>query len=237
MRRCSSTGNCVRALSQELGVAPLEETTGLFEQVSEGGLAPSPAAAPSAERAATGAPRELALVGRDSELDALLAAHRAAARGGVLAVVEGEAGIGKTRLCRRAGYAARAKGALVMAARCHEDEAGLPYAPIVELLSDAVRTAEDWVGAVSPQRLADASRLLPELAALRPDLPKPHSLSAPRCPDPAVGSGCRRARRCRQRSGARRALPRRRARCRRGDRRLPRLPRTKARPASDACCC
>ena len=170
---------CVRALSQELGVAPLEETTGLFEQVSEGGLAPSPAAAPSAERAATGAPRELALVGRDSELDALLAAHRAAAEGGVLAVVEGEAGIGKTRLCLELVTRVRAKGSLVMAAQCHEDEAGLPYAPIVELLSDAVRTAEDWVGAVSPQRLADASRLHPELAALRPDLPKPHSLSGP----------------------------------------------------------
>ncbi len=171
---------CVRALSQELGVAPLEETTALFEQVSEGTLAPVLAVPPNAEdRVLPDAPRELPLVGRDSELDALLAAHGAAAEGGVLAVVEGEAGIGKTRLCLELGTRVRAKGSLVIAAQCHEDEAGLPYAPIVALLSDAVRTAEDWVGEVSPQRLADASRLHPELAALRPDLPKPHSLSAP----------------------------------------------------------
>jgi DNA-binding SARP family transcriptional activator len=171
---------CVRALSQELGVAPLEETTALFEQVSEGELAPSPAVPASADRrGATGAPPELPLVGRDSELDALLAAHRAAAEGGVLAVVEGEAGIGKTRLCLELASRARANGSLVMAAQCHDDEAGLPYAPIVELLSGAVRTAEDWVGEVSPQRLADASHLHPELAALLPDLPQAHSLSAP----------------------------------------------------------
>ncbi len=171
---------CVRALSQELGVAPLEETTALFEQVSEGTLAPAPAVLPSAERrAVTGPPPELPLVGRDAELDALLAAHRAAGESGALAVVEGEAGIGKTRLCAELASAARASGAVVLAARCHEDEAGLPYAPIVELLSGAVRTADDWVDDVSPQALADASHLLPDLGRLRPDLPKPHSLSTP----------------------------------------------------------
>ena len=117
---------CVRALSQELGVAPLEETTALFEQVSEGALAPAPPQRPGAERRARRAtPRELPLVGRDSELDGLLAAHRAAAESGVLAVVEGEAGIGKTRLCLELGSAARTNGALVLAAQCHEDEAGL----------------------------------------------------------------------------------------------------------------
>ena len=94
-------------------------------------------------------------------------------------MVEGEAGIGKTRLCRELAAAASAEGAMVLAARCHEDEAGLPYAPIVELLSAASLIAGDWVGDVSPQRLADASHLLPELAALRPDLPKPPALTAP----------------------------------------------------------
>ena len=171
---------CVRGLSQELGVAPLEETTALFEQVSEGTLPPAPAARPDAERPAISqAPRELPLVGRDAELDALLDAHAAAAASGVLAVVEGEAGIGKTRLCVELASAAHGKGTVVIAARCHEDEAGLPYAPIVDLLSGAVRTAETWVDRIAPQSLADASRLLPDLAAVRTDLPKPHSLSAP----------------------------------------------------------
>src|SRR5215207_2175876 len=35
---------CVRTLSQELGVAPVEETATLYEQLNEGGLAPPPAA-------------------------------------------------------------------------------------------------------------------------------------------------------------------------------------------------
>ncbi len=171
---------CVRALSQELGVAPLEETTALFEQVSEGTLPPTPTTTPDAgRRVPPGAPQDFPLVGRNSELDVLLAAHRAAAEGGVRAVVEGEAGIGKTRLCLELATAAGANGALIMAAQCHEDEAGLPYAPILELLTSALRTADGWVDRVSPQRLADASHLLPDLAALSPDRPKPHSLSAP----------------------------------------------------------
>ena len=94
-------------------------------------------------------------------------------------MVEGEAGIGKTRLCAELASAADAKGALVLAAQCHEDEAGLPYAPVVELLTGAARISEHWVNDVSPQRLADASHLLPDLATLNPDLPRPHSLSAP----------------------------------------------------------
>jgi DNA-binding SARP family transcriptional activator len=90
---------CVRTLSQELGVAPVEETATLYEQLNEGGLALPPVATASAAAppaAKPGAPPELPLVGREDELTALLAAHAAARPDGGLA--EGEAGIGKTRL-------------------------------------------------------------------------------------------------------------------------------------------
>ena len=49
-----------------------------------------------------GAPPELPLVGRADELAALVDAHARAQPDGGLAVIEGEAGIGKTRLARRA---------------------------------------------------------------------------------------------------------------------------------------
>ena len=52
----------------------------------------------------------------------------------------------------------------MLAARCHDDEAGLPYGPIVELLAEALRRRRPRWRACRAQRLADASLLLPELA-------------------------------------------------------------------------
>jgi DNA-binding SARP family transcriptional activator len=170
---------CVRTLSQELGVAPLEETAALFEQVSEGTLAVARAEPRGATRPAT-APTELPLVGRAAALQALVEAHRAATPDGRLAVIEGEAGIGKTRLARELVARVADDDHRVLVARCHDDEAGLPYGAIVDLLGEASRTATDTLRqAVSPQRLADASLLLPELASLRAELPPPVPLTAP----------------------------------------------------------
>ena len=91
----------------------MEETATLYEQVNEGGLAPpgvakAPAAAPPAAK--PGAPPELPLVGRADELAALLDAHAAARPDGGLAVIEGEAGIGKTRLAGELIDPARSRG-------------------------------------------------------------------------------------------------------------------------------
>jgi DNA-binding SARP family transcriptional activator len=176
---------CVRALSQELGVGPLDETMTLYEQVNDGTLLPpreaeAPVhAAPVTETA--GVPPELPLVGRAAELAALVDAHARAQPDGGLALIEGEAGIGKTRLAHELMSTARSGGAVVLAARCHDDEAGLPYGPIVALLREAVRHAEagGWPRAVPPQRLADASLLLPELWALTDEVPDPQPLDGP----------------------------------------------------------
>jgi DNA-binding SARP family transcriptional activator len=167
---------CVRTLSQELGVPPVDETAALFEQVSEGRLV-APSRQPPARPRAVTPPTELPLVGRGDELAALIPAHAAAAPDGRLAVVEGEAGIGKTRLSRELMAAV---GGPVLAARCHDDEAGLPYGPVVELLAEALRAARQTIADTVPaQRLADASLLLPELATLRPDTPAPTAMTGP----------------------------------------------------------
>jgi DNA-binding SARP family transcriptional activator/predicted ATPase len=171
--------DCVRTLSEELGVAPVEETAALFEQVSEGAPAPS-APRPAAAASAPVRPSELPFVGRTDELAALVASWRAAIPDGRLAVIEGEPGIGKTRLGRELGASVAAQEGAMLAARCHDDEAGLPYGPMVDLLSEALRVAPDALGeAVPPQRLADASLLLPELASLHAEPPAPVSLSGP----------------------------------------------------------
>ena len=162
--------DCVRTLSQELGVAPVEETAALFEQVSEGTLRPAGAGRARRRPPPRRAPPRPSCRwwAATSELAALVAAHAAAAPDGRLAVIEGEAGIGKTRLAAGAVARARASGgAIVLAARCHDDEAGLPYGPVVELLRRGAASGAGGAGRrCPPQRLADASLLLPELAAL-----------------------------------------------------------------------
>ena len=173
---------CVRTLSRELGVAPLEDTVALYEQVNQGALAPPPGAVPrtAVGKGAAEAPRELPLVGRDDELEALVAAHAGASPDGRLAVIEGEAGIGKTRLAQELVARGRAAGAVVLASRCHDDEAGLAYGAVVELLREALRggrLAES--DELTPQRLGDASLLLPELASLAINVPAPPPLSGP----------------------------------------------------------
>jgi DNA-binding SARP family transcriptional activator/predicted ATPase len=175
--------SCVRTLGQELGVPPTDETAALYEQVSDGTVLPpmpqSSAAAASAMRPAR-ASTELPLVGRSDQLAALVAAHRSTGPDGRLALLEGEAGIGKTRLARELAALVESQGGIVLAARCHDDEVGLPYGPVLELLAEALRAGGDAIAAsVSPARLADASLLLPELASLRPDLPSGTALVGP----------------------------------------------------------
>ncbi len=164
---------CVRTLDRELGVAPLTETTSLFAQVNEGSLAPPTLAeprrvVPSPAPAPLG---ELPLIGRVGDLAELLAARASARPDGALAVVEGEAGIGKTRLAAELVRRAREAGAVVLDTRCHVDEVGLPYGPVVELLrqAEAAAATRPWHEGVSAQRLADAALLLPELDHLVKD--------------------------------------------------------------------
>jgi DNA-binding SARP family transcriptional activator/tetratricopeptide (TPR) repeat protein len=175
---------CVRTLNQELGVGPVDETAGLFEQVSEGTLR-APVAQPATVRGPARAqreraPSELPLADRQDEVAALVRAHASSTPDGRFAVIEGEPGIGKSRLARELAAVVESAGGTVLAARCHDDEAALPYGPVVDLLGEALRAGGKAVAAsVPPARLADASLLLPELATLRPELPAPTALTGP----------------------------------------------------------
>src|SRR3712207_1228743 len=104
---------CVRVLEGELGVSPLEETTRIYEAIQENNVPPPPLLArerPSVpqtedrEREAALVdvppvrPQGEPLVGREEEWGSLLRAYEEAATSGHVVVLEGEAGIGKTRL-------------------------------------------------------------------------------------------------------------------------------------------
>ena len=98
---------CVRLLDRELGVRPLPETTELYQAVNEGRLA---ASAPPSPLPAPAPPRMLA--GREREWAQLVAAHAACNEDGCTVLLEGEAGIGKTRLGEQHVSYARSLGGL-----------------------------------------------------------------------------------------------------------------------------
>jgi DNA-binding SARP family transcriptional activator/predicted ATPase len=175
--------HCVRTLNRELGVAPVDETAALFEQVSEGMLVAPETQSTALVRGVAlrgRGPSELPLAGRHDELEALMRAYESATPDGCLAVIEGEPGIGKSRLARELATAVEQNGGTVLAARCHDDEAGVPYGPVVDLLGEALRAGGAAISeSVSPARAADASLLLPELASLHPELPASAALTGP----------------------------------------------------------
>jgi tetratricopeptide (TPR) repeat protein len=185
---------CVRVLEEELGVSPLEETTRIYESIQENDLPPPPvfpqdrSSVPRVEeREASSAgmtpvfPHDEQLVGREREWGSLLRAHEAARTGEHLVVLEGEAGIGKTRLAEEFVAYAASQGSVTVAARCYPGEMDLAYGPFVEGLSGSI--GEEGVAArleeIPAYLLAEASRLLPELAELFPGLPSPPPLTTP----------------------------------------------------------
>jgi DNA-binding SARP family transcriptional activator/RecA/RadA recombinase len=180
---------CVRLLGRDLGVRPLEETTEVYRAIKEDRLgpapgaapapvaAPAPAAAPAAEPARAGLP----LVGRERELELLRSAWQGAGTRGRLVAVEGEAGVGKTRLLEELAAEVRAAGGAVISAHCYEDESGVAYGPLAEALH---ALAEDGLLRARLERVpgplvAEAARLAPGLAGGRSGLPAPAPLDSP----------------------------------------------------------
>jgi predicted ATPase/DNA-binding winged helix-turn-helix (wHTH) protein len=116
--------------------------------------------------------RRATLIGREREMTDLGALLGALTRGaGGMALVSGEAGVGKTRLCDEAGERARRAGAFVVKGRCYAGPTTEPYGPFIEILEAFIRT-----GILQDLRVAlgeDApvlARLLPELSRRFPDV-------------------------------------------------------------------
>lgn len=162
---------CVRLLRRELGVSPLEETTAVYQTINEGAALPTQETLEEPVRgqyggSPTAPPPESPLVGRSEEWSALIQAHEAAREGGRVAVLDGEAGIGKTRLAEEFLEYARSLGAGVVAARCFPEQSNLSYGPFFEGLSAAMNEASnaERMKGVPEHHLVEAARLFPELA-------------------------------------------------------------------------
>lgn len=155
---------CARVLEQELGVAPADETVRLYEMIRAAPAAPTKNPPQPRAPEPTPATETEAPVGRDDERKRLRAVY-AATRTGAVAVIEGQPGIGKTRLAEDLLLSANAIGAATFVARCYEGEAGLAYAPVAGLLREAVTLLErsGRLG-VPHDQLAEIARLVPALA-------------------------------------------------------------------------
>jgi DNA-binding SARP family transcriptional activator len=166
---------CVSVLRRELDAEPEGETRTLYQE-----LLRRPAAAVKASdvegkhrartvRTVGVAPPDLPAVetplfGRQAELGRLQELMKEAIRShGRIAIVVGEAGIGKTRLVSTLTDDALSLGCRVLIGRCHESDSILPFGPWVEACrSGEVSTDEEVLGALHPKHRAELTRLLPE---------------------------------------------------------------------------
>lgn len=156
----------VALFDRELGVGPLRETTDVYESIREDRVGARPGTTgPSLPERKPGLP----FVGRDSELAAVLDAAGDAHPDGRIVAIEGEAGIGKTRLGEAVAGAVRKRGGVVLAGRGYPGEAGIAYGPIADLLRTglAATDAPERLAALDPTALGEIGRLVDLPVSLR----------------------------------------------------------------------
>jgi len=149
-------------LDRELGLEPTGETrmleAAILRQQEVQSLLPR-AIRPTQRDAA---PQSIRLLGRTSELATLERVARRAHSGTfALVLVEGEAGLGKTRLLDE--FVMRLVGARIGRAGCSELEQHLPYVPLAAALRSALSDVE-----LDADRRPALARILPELGLREP---------------------------------------------------------------------
>ena len=153
---------CVTVLRRELDVEPGPATRELYERLLN--VMPQPAAPAQTEAA-------IPLVGREAEWAQLQQAWRAAGGRARLALISGEAGIGKTRLAEALAEWVGRQGIPALTARCYAAGGDLAFAPVVTWLRGhpLAPLADPW--------LRELARLLPEIGTERSGLPPPEPLT------------------------------------------------------------
>src|SRR3989440_4354359 len=165
-------------LAEELQAEPSADTLALAEHVRATSAAShgSRPARSSPTMVESRSPGELVapLVGRAAAFTQLVGSFQQTQHERPQVVlVEGEAGIGKTRLARDFGTWARTQGADVLSGQAFEMGGRLPYQPLVEALRERLEDENAPEDLLDDLWLAELSRLLPELRVRYPDLPAP----------------------------------------------------------------
>ena len=111
------------------------------------------------------------VIGRDLQLTAMRGVLARAGEGtGRVALIVGEAGVGKSRLLRVMTEEARTAGFLVLHGACFEAERSIPYAPLLDLVRLFASSASPaLVAHVLEPAASELTGLFPELRPLLPD--------------------------------------------------------------------
>ena len=165
---------CREIVRRELDVEPTPETEAIAHRARSALGISGGEEVGTTRGARTAAFVQAPLVGRADELGRLVEAYYGL-RGGHAraAVLEGEAGIGKTRLATEFLAWARAQGADVLAGGAFETGGRVSYQPLVDALRPRVERENAPDDLLSDVWLAALARLLPELGERYPDLPGP----------------------------------------------------------------
>jgi len=160
---------CATTLVRELGVEPSTETRKAYEGLLRGAVEERP------DHTATEAATGPGLVGRMTERARLAELWATAERGSAqLALVSGEAGIGKSRLVEELRSWCAHRGAVTAEARAYPAEGAMAYGGLVAWLrAEPVGARLRRLGAAD---LTELARLLPELGAETADLASPEPL-------------------------------------------------------------
>ena len=170
---------CASVLAEELGTQPSPDTTALYDKIAryrQIGLRPLETEPPPPLFQPGG---KAPFVGRTEERSTLVDALESAlaSRGGVV-VVEGEAGIGKTRLVREITEDARWRGFDVLWGACDQLGALRPYESLTSALAGGltVLRTEQLSQQVDGIWLSEVAQLIPSLEMWSSKLPAAGSL-------------------------------------------------------------
>lgn len=153
----SAYRKCARALEEQLNAIPSPELIRLKEQIEVRNV-------PGVDEGRRRSPRprrplrlpyslgRTRFVGREREYASLAGRMSEAMDGqGTAVALEGEAGVGKTRLAEEfLGYA-RSRGVRVLQGRCYERELGPPLEPVMDALEPLSGTGEAMLGPSSSE--------------------------------------------------------------------------------------
>lgn len=159
-------------LRRELDIAPSPRLVDLYRRVrgNDDGVGRRKSRLPALYQAANLQP----FIGRKQIIDHMQGVY---SRSGSMLIL-GESGIGKSRLLYRFAEVATPAPRLLLFA-CQPAETNLPLQPFIEMFRQQIRP-DEWL-ALDPAWAGELTLLLPELSAMRPDLPGP-------LPDFALGS-------------------------------------------------
>jgi tetratricopeptide (TPR) repeat protein len=105
-------------------------------------------------------------VGRGAEFGLLIGLlARLTAGSGHVVLLEGEPGIGKTRLMQELARYCTARELCVLATNCYEIERAMPYQPVIDLAGKALELApNEALAKLAPVSLAEIAALVPSVA-------------------------------------------------------------------------